>query len=308
MVLRTRLLGRAAYERLLDAPTFDDQRRVLTETHLGRFLDNVHSVSDVERAIDESLRGLYDDFLHRAGLPDAVVSFFETPYDFSALKAVLRSRLFGVRIDPPLVRLGAVSAEEFESPEVLPGALGSAARAALQSGAADGAEAMDAKVDAALYAELARLARESRIGLLQRLVERQADASNAKVLLRCALGGRSAADARAMLVPGGTWDARKAATQVSAPATLAEEIVRARVLGAARPEDLLDLERLDLVVDSATASLERDAARGPVGPEPVLAYLMQRRAQAVMVRAVLVGRLSGLPRELVAMRVRGMAS
>jgi vacuolar-type H+-ATPase subunit C/Vma6 len=308
MVLRTRLLGHAAFERLLDAPTFEDQRRVLTETHLGRFLDNVHSASDVERAVDESLNDLYDDFLHRAGLPEAIVSFFETPYDFSALKSALRAKLLGARIEPAPVALGALPPEAFESPETLPGALGAVARTVLEAGAAAGAESIDAAVDAALYSELARLARESRVGLLERLAARQADAANAKVLLRCAVAGRAAASARAMLVPGGTWDAWKAAAHVTAPAALVEEIVRARVLGAGAPGDLLDLERLDVLVDTATASLEREAARGPIGPEPVLAYVLQRRAEAVMVRAILVGRLAGLPRDLVASRVRGMAS
>jgi vacuolar-type H+-ATPase subunit C/Vma6 len=308
MVLRTRLLGHAAYERLLDAPTFDDQRRVLTETRFGRFLDNVHSASDVEVAVEESLRDLYDDFLHHAGLPDSVVSFFETPYDFSALKSSLRSRLLGVRIAPASVTLGALPPEAFESPDALPGALGAVAREVLTAGSGIGAEAIDAAVDAALYAELARLAKESRIGLLERLLARQADAANAKVLLRCAVAGRSADDARAMLVPGGTWDARKAAAHVNSPAALAEAILHSRVLSAGAAGDLLDLERLDVVVDAATASLEREAARGPIGPEPVLAYVLQRCAEAVMVRAVLVGRLAGLPRDLVASRVREMAS
>lgn len=308
MVLRTRLLGRSAYERLLDAPTFEDQRRVLTETHFGRFLDGVRTPSDVERAVDESLRDLYDDFLHSAGLPTAVIAFFETPYDFSALKSALRARLLGVRVSAAPVALGAVAAEAFDSLETLPGALGKAARSALVAGPEAGAEAIDASVDAALYAELARLARESRIHLLVRLVARLADAANAKVLLRCAIAGRSAADARSMLVPGGEWDASRAATRVNDPMGLAEAIIRARVLGAEDPSDLLDLERLDVVVDAATAALEREAARGPIGPEPVLGYVLQRRAEAVTVRAVLVGRLAGLPRELVASRVRVMAS
>jgi vacuolar-type H+-ATPase subunit C/Vma6 len=308
MVLRTRLLGHAAYERLLDAPTFEDQRRVLTETHFGRFLEGVHSASDVERAVDESLRDLYQDFLHRAGLPEAVISFFEVPYDFSALKSALRARLLGAKIEPASVTLGALPPEAFESSETLRGALGEVARAVLEAGPDAGAESIDAAVDAALYAELARLAHDSKVGLLERLVARQADAANAKVLLRCAVAGRSASDARAMLVPGGTWDARKAAAHVSDPTALAEEIAHARVLGPGSPEDLLDLERLDVLVDAATAAIERDAVRGPIGPEPVLGYVLQRRAEAVTVRAVLVGRLAGLPRELIASRVRGMAS
>lgn len=308
MVLRTRLLSRAAYERLLDAPTFDDQRRVLTETHFGRFLDGVHTASDVERAVDESLRDLYEDFLHRAGLPAAVISYFEAPYDFSALKSALRARILGVTVVAPAVTLGALDPAAFDSLEDLPGSLGAAARDALDAGAEAGAEALDAIVDAALFSELARLASASRIPLLAKLGARQADAANAKVLLRCAVAGRSAADARAMVVPGGTWNASSAAALVTDPEGLAEAIVAARVLAAPVPADLLDLERLDVIVDAATARLEREAARGPIGPEPVLGYVLQRRAEAIVVRSLLVGRLAGLPRDMVASRVRGMAS
>lgn len=308
MVLRTRLLSRATYERLLDAPTFDDQRRVLTETHFGRFLDGVHSASDVERAVDESLRDLYEDFLHRAGLPAPVVAYFEAPYDFSELKSALRARLLGVAVASPSLHLGALDPADFESLEELPGALGETARAALAVGAGIGAETLDAMVDAALFKELARLARASRIALLVKLVACQADAANAKVLLRCAVARRSAADARAMLVPGGTWNAASAAALVDDPTALAEAVLASRVLSAPAPADLLDLERLDVIVTAATASLEREAARGPIGPEPVLGYVLQRRGEAITVRAVLVGRLAGLPREMVASRVRGLAS
>jgi V/A-type H+-transporting ATPase subunit C len=308
MVLRTRLLSRATYERLLDAPTFEDQRRVLTETHFGRFLDAVHSASDVERAVDESLRDLYEDFLHRAGLPASVVAYFEAPYDFSALKSALRRKLLGVTVSSPVVSLGALEAEAFDSLEELPGALGEAARVALGAGPDGGAEGIDAIVDVALFRELARLARDSRIALLERLVARQADAVNAKVLLRCAVAGRTPAAAKALLIPGGKWNATAAAALVGDPTALAEAVIAARVLAAPAPADLLDLESLDVVVAAATAALEREASRGPIGPEPVLGYVLQRRAEAITVRAVLVGRLAGLPREMVASRVRGLAS
>lgn len=308
MVLRTRLLTGASFERLLDAPTFDDQRRVLTETHFGRFLDGVRTASDVERAVDESLRDLYEEFLHSAGLPAAVIAYFEAPYDFTALKGALRSRMLGVTVTTPPVHLGAIEPVAFDSPEALPGAIGDAAREALDVGAKIDAEGIDAIVDRALFRELGRLARVSRIGLLGRLVARQADAANAKVLLRCAVTGRSVAGARTKLVPGGTWNAVASAGLVGDPQALAEAIVTARVLNVMVPADLLDLERLDVVVDAATAALEREAVRGPIGPEPVLGYVLQRRAEAIMVRAVLVGRLAGLPRAMVASRVRGMVS
>ena len=92
------------------------------------------------------------------------------------------------------------------------------------------------------------------------------------------------------------------------PEELAEAVVVARVLPAASPADLLDLTRLDVLVDAAVARLAREAARGPIGPEPVLGYVLQRRAEAATVRSVLVGRLAGLPRDVIAGRLREAAS
>ncbi|HEY5275625.1 MAG TPA: V-type ATPase subunit, partial [Coriobacteriia bacterium] len=58
MVLRSRLLGHAAFERLVDAPTFADQLRVLSDTHFGKFVEHARTASDVEQAIDASLLAL----------------------------------------------------------------------------------------------------------------------------------------------------------------------------------------------------------------------------------------------------------
>lgn len=307
MVLRSRLLGSATFERLIDAPTFDDARRVLSETHLGRFLEGVRTASDVERAIDDSLVDLCDEFLRRAALPAPVVAFFQTPYDYGALKSVLRARVLGVESDPVRNPLGGVPAEAFTDPVTLPGTLGETARAVLADTGLS-AEAVDAAVDAAMFLDLARLARESRIPLLRRLVARRADAANAKVLIRSAVAGRSADAARGMLVPGGDWDAGAAAALVGQSGALAESVLKSRVLVAGSAEDLLDLEKLDVYVEAASARVAHEAAHGPIGPQPVLGYVLQRVAEASTVRALLVGRLVGLPRDVLLPRVQGVAS
>lgn len=308
MVLRTRLLSRASYERLLDAPTFADQRRVLSETHYGRFIEGATNASEVERAVDESLRDLYEEFLERSELPPAVVDYFRAPYDFAALRGALKARALGARAHTPPVFLGRVASEGFDEPASLPGVLGRTAREVLEADDALDAEAIDATVDRAMFAELARLARESGIGFLERLAAREADAANAKVLLRAAIARRDPDAVRGMLVPGGTWDAAGAVDLVGRPEELAEAVAVARVLPVASPAELLDLTRLDVLVDAASARLAREAARGPIGPEPVLAYVLHRRAEAAMVRSVLVGRLAGLPRDVVAGRLREAAS
>ncbi len=308
MVLRTRLLGRAWFERLLDAPTFADQRRVLSETHFGRFVEHVSTATDVELAIDESVRDLYEEFLERAGLPGSVVTYFRIPYDFASLKGVLKATRLGVAPEMRKVLLGTMPTEAFDIPRDLPGVLGRTARAVLDAEPALGTDGIDAAVDQAMFAELHRLARESRVTYLERLAAKEVDVANAKILLRCAISRRTAGSAIGMLIGGGTWNARALSELVSKPAELAEAVAAAGVFPGAAAGDLLDLTRLDPLADAATAGLVQEAVRMPVGPEPVLGYVLSRRAEAVTVRALLVGRLAGLPRDVVAGRLREVAS
>ncbi len=307
MVLRSRLLGDAAFERLIDAPTFSDQLRVLSDTHFGKFVENARTASDVEQAIDASLLDLFDDFLRKAELPAPVVETFTAPYDFASLKSVLRAWTLKVEPEFPEVRLGVLEPEDFAAADQIPGAIGACAQRVLDADPPLNAEQVDAAVDAAMFAEIARLARASRIPLMERLATRQIDAANAKVLLRCAEGGRTPAEARALLVPGGAWNAVAAAALVQGPPALAEAIVLARVLGPASAEEMLDLERLDVLVDATTGSIASEASRGPIGPLPVLGYVLRRRAEAITVRSLLVGRLAGLPRDVIVSRLREVA-
>lgn len=308
MVLRTRLLDRGTYERLLDAYSLEEQRRILSESHFGRFLEDARTASDIERGVDASLADLYAEFLERADLPSEVVAYFRAPYDFQALKAVLKSRALGRPAELPAVLMGSLAPEQFEVPETLEGALGAVADAVLGAQPPLDTEAIDEAVDRSMFAELERLARASRIELLKRLAASEADIANAKVLLRSAIARRGRDVAARMLVPGGRWDARKMLDLVARPDDLASAVAAARVLPADRAADLLDLTKLDVLADAAVARLARDATRMAVGAEPVLGYVLARRSEAASVRAALVGRLSGLSRDVIAGRLREVAS
>ncbi|HSK48512.1 MAG TPA: V-type ATPase subunit, partial [Coriobacteriia bacterium] len=74
-VLETRTLDASAYERLLDAPSFAEQKRLLSETPYGRYLEDAETPDDVEHALDEALENFYG-FLKAAALPEPVMRFF----------------------------------------------------------------------------------------------------------------------------------------------------------------------------------------------------------------------------------------
>ena len=93
-VLETRALGRAAYERLLDAPTFAEQKRLLSETPYGRHLEHAETARRRRARSRRSARGLLR--LPRGGsLPEPVTPLLPAPVRLRERQGAREGRLLG---------------------------------------------------------------------------------------------------------------------------------------------------------------------------------------------------------------------
>jgi V/A-type H+-transporting ATPase subunit C len=305
-VLDGKLLSRATFERLLDAPDLKEQKRVLAETHVGRYLEGADSAEQVERALETSLADLYDDFLEGAALPAAVVRYFQIPHDFANLRAALKARVLGIPADGLLSGLGSVPADSFERAGELPDEFAELIGAWDEAEEAPALDGVELEVDRALFAALADAARESRVRFLRELTALRVDVANARVLLRARAKAMPAPEVTRRMLPGGTPALAALATGASKMTAdeLATAIVKTRALGRTTEDDFADLERFDLVGDSLVAERMLAARRAAGGAEPVLAYVLAREAEVLVLRALLVGRLSGLGAETVRARMR----
>jgi V/A-type H+-transporting ATPase subunit C len=305
-VLQGRLLTPGAFERLLDAPDLREQKRILAETHLGRYLESATTATEVERGLAASLADLYDEFLEKAELPSALVTYFLLPHDFIDLRAVLKARRYGVPIEGPVSGLGVLDPETMSEPAQLPEPFGTIARRIEGAEEPLTSDEITAEIDRELFAELAKAAKASKVPFLRELTTLRIDIANVRLLLRARQRGLAAADIAGRLIPGGTPSLERIA-QVAPRMSgdeLATAILNTGALGYVIEEDLLDLERFDLVADTLVAGRMLAARRAPSGAEPVLAYVMAREAEVLLVRTVVLGHLSGLDRELVRARVK----
>jgi vacuolar-type H+-ATPase subunit C/Vma6 len=91
-------------------------------------------------------------------------------------------------------------------------------------------------------------------------------------------------------------------------ADLATAIVDTRVLGRLNEAELVDIERFDMLADSLVADRMLAARRAAGGAEPVLAYVLGREAEVMLLRTAVVGRLAGLDRESVRARLKERVS
>lgn len=306
-VLEGRLLSRATFERLLDAPDLKEHKAILAETHVGPYLDAADSADAVERALEASLDDLYDEFLERAGLPDAVVAYFRQPHDYANLRTALKARILGVTAQGTLTSLGTVPPEAFAKPSSLPAPFASMLVAWDEAEEAPDLDDVEAAVDRALFAALAASARASGVRFLRDLTVLRIDLANARVLLRARAKGVPQHVLAGRLIPGGSRSLTalaEAALRLE-PAELAEAIIRTGALGHATAYDLEDPERFDVAADLVVAEQMAAARRMPNGPEPVIAYVLAREAEVRVLRTLVAGRLAGLDPESIRPRLRG---
>lgn len=315
-VLEAKILDRSAFERLVDSPTFAEQKRLLSETVYGRYIEAATTAEEVEAGLEQALEDFYS-FLGQATLPEPVSRFFRTRYDYMNLKAALKAQLLDAPLEGLLVDHGTVPREAFAGDlEGLPAPLADVAEKVLGATASDDAAAhaepaavdtaaIDAAVDQAMFNELKRLARESRSRFLVELAAGAVDIANVKTLMRSAMVDRDADETAGALLVGGSVPVDALAPLAGlAPADVAAGLARFRELKGFSAGDIEDAGRIDVELDAVTAAALVRGRRADVGSEPVIAYVMAREAEVASVRMLLLGRLSGLNNETLRSRLR----
>ncbi|MDP2233230.1 MAG: V-type ATPase subunit [Actinomycetota bacterium] len=312
-VLETKLLKRSYFERLLDASDFAEQRRILSETVYGGSLEGAITANDVEHALDAGLSALYQDFLETANLPVGIVSYFRTLHDYENLRGRFKAEALGIPAAEFIGPLGSVPAEVFAGPSAgLPRSL-AAIEAKLREALTgeDGSIVVgeiDAVVDRQLQAELLSIAQGSGSGFLAELARLGIDIRNARAFIRARIRDLPAASAARWFAPGGSVAPAEYAALYKLP--LADAGNRLTALGVFRgldPEALIDPARFDVAMDSVVTRRLHVARMVAIGPEPVLAYVLAREAEARAVRTLLVGKLAGVSTDVLRSRLRDVA-
>ncbi len=305
-VLEHRMLPAATYERLLDAPDFAEQVRVLADTPYGAFLTVDATVDDVERAAERVLEALIG-MLAGANLPGAVERFVRLPYDFANLRIRLSGDRLGMPTGGSYAGLGTVPVAVFEGPPQLFPAPFRGLHAALVNRAGPGTdERVAAAIDSALFSSLAEEAREARSAFLEDLVRLKIDVANVRVLLRSRARARLHSETKGLLLGGGSFepDVLMRLYALGSADIASALAARPGPFHGLRAETLVDLARYDVLADDLVVRHLWKARVVAVGPEPVIGYVMARQAEAMMVRTLLIGGLAGVDRGALRDRVR----
>lgn len=310
-VLETRLLNRSHFERLLDAPSFAEQRRILSETVYGGYLEDAVTAEDVEVALDRALLDVYQDFLETANLPGPMVHFFRVQHDFENLRGILKAETVGIPAAELLNDLGSVPAADFLTDD-LPAWLRPIERRVRDAiGEIDDparADLVDPAVDAEMYRELTELAQDSPSVHIRDIARLGADLANVKAFLRTRARNMPAAEAARFFVPGGEIPVDRFVALYRMPLEdAAVQLVALPLLRGTDPVALADPGRIDVIADRILARRLRGALMVAIGPEPVIGYVYARRAEVTTLRMLLIGKLAGVGTDMLRSRLRDVA-
>ena len=298
-----RLLNAERAHRMLDAASFEDAAKILTDCG---YPDMSHSTAgEVEEMLAAHRAEIFDE-LSRLSPDKELADLFKLKYDYHNAKAIVKAE--AVETDPGRLLSdagrvpGAQLLERYheerwsQMPPVLARAM-------------EEAQLSDFVLDRACFEELRALADRVDSDYLRGYVQVLADSANLKSAVRTLRMGKSRDFLQEVLVDGGSIDARRVAAVSDKDALAAlyvhTPLEKAAVLGgeALAGGGMTAFER---ACDNAVNDYLKKAKLISYGPEAVVAYLAAVEGEIQAVRMILTGRLAGVKAESIRERLRDL--
>ena len=214
--LERNLLTAQRLEQLLQAPSAENCSQLLSD--LG--YDPIRDEATLQASLKKQREDVFAE-LERFMPEKELLDVFRIKYDYHNIKVLLKAPEGAERL---LMDAGTIPAGDLQrqyadggSWQFLPGDMAAAAEKAAQLLAETGsAQRSDCVLDRACFAQLEKLAADSRCDYLQRYVRAMIDAANLRSLIRTQRLGLDAGFLREVLFPGGsvTPEAIRANTRI----------------------------------------------------------------------------------------------
>jgi V/A-type H+-transporting ATPase subunit C len=311
--LETRLLSRADFSRLLDAEDYAAALRALME--MG------YSVSE-ERAehepvlVAEQQKALA--LLEQLSQDERLAAVFRRRYDFHNLKVLLKAKHSRQEMDQAILDLGALAVDVIseavigDEPGRLPGPLGDAYRAAEEAfGQTKSPGDLDVAVERQQYAYMAGELAPLKSPFLKAWLEWEVDLLNIKSFLRLKWLGEELKAFDAVMLPGGSLPAgffrplREESLDTLGQAFQRTSYGKAVTEGISQLKAQKSFAPLERSCDDLMIALLKRSRETSFGVEPVVAFVLLKEFEIKGIRAIMVGKLNGLPKERIKERLPG---
>ncbi len=308
-----KLLNNERAERMLDAASFEDAAKLLTDCGYPDM--SQMPAGEIEAALAEHRAAVFEE-LGRLSPDAGLVDVFRLKYDYHNAKAIIKAEAMGSDAARLLSDAGRIDARKLtelyneERYSLLPPALGKAmeeAKGVLARTA--NPQLSDFVLDRAYFEELRGLADSLDSDFLRGYAAVLADSANLKSAVRTLRMGKNQDFLAEVLIDGGSVGAGRiigAADRDGLAALYAHTpLEKAASLGA---EALAGggMTEFERACDNAVNSYLRSAKLISYGPEAVVAYLAAVEGEIQAVRMILTGRLAGVRPQAIRERLRDL--
>jgi len=317
-VLETRLLDKNKLDRMVESPSTDEAFKVLSETEYAPMIAELDNVHDFEKILQAELEEVYS-LMQKINPQVHFTDLIALKYDFHNLKVLLKAKYLAEPGDEllfpvgtfPLIKLRAAVAEENfrELPAILCAALEEITEEFVISG---DPQAIDLFLDQTLYEMLIGGAREQRSTFLEGLFIREADLTNLKTFLRVKRIGRDQAFLKKAFLPHGHLPIEIFGSLLDEPLEfLADRLAMSEYShvvneGIREWQEKGSIANFEKLADDLLTDYLQVGKRKTFGLEPLIGYLYAKETEVKNIRMILVGKINGLPIEVIRERLRNV--
>lgn len=309
-----RMLTRDKAERMLEAPSFDEAAKLLTDC--GYKDMSGMNAKEVDKTLNERRAAEFAELARMA--PNALlVDVFRMKYDYHNAKTIIKSEAEGIerpdlmsdsgRLTPQTLTEAFREEKYLGIPTLLADAMLSAKNTLARSG---NPQQADFILDRAYFEELFRDAEKLDSKFLSGYARTMIDSANLRSAVRTLRMHKDADFLRTALIPGGSVSPeRLVMSSVSGEGLavlFASTILEtAASLGAAAASGGT-MTKFELECDNAVTAYLTNARLIAFGEEPVIAYLAALEGEITTIRMILTGRLAGIAPDVIRERLRDL--
>lgn len=316
--LETNLMDKMKLDRMLEAESARDVLKILAESgNYGAVASELEGPWDYEKMLYKEQQVLKELLAHIS--PNrAVTDLFFMDHDVNNVKVMIKSRLLKRDFPEFMSDLGAIDIEVVEKAfkeddfRELPAYLVDGIREVRNLDAEKmDPQKVDVLLDRAMYAEKLRRAKKEKEKSLVDFFQREIDWINIKSFFRSLKAGLSSNFFASVFIPGGHikeasfWrgfdDGMESLLDELRGSIYHEQF--AQTMAVYR--DHGSLSELERDIDNfSLQEMKRLSKHNYDGLEPVLGYILAKQYEAKAVRVIMVGKLNGLPKEVIKERLR----
>lgn len=317
-----KMLTRGQFDRMIEARSAEDAFRILHEAEYGGAEpDAQFAARDYERVL-EAEGGKLAAFIAEISPEPGLLNIFLLRFDYHNLKVLLKAEFQNIAGDLLLSASGVIPPEKLthivrertfsDLPAPMAAGAEDAIGAYMQSVTiqAPDPQAIDIKLDQAMYAHMLGEAQKLGSPFIEQLIKVYIDIANIGAFLRVREMHKSADFLRAALIPGGgadhglfarylqeNLDGFTGAMQYTTYGALCADGVR----GYLATGSLTAFERY---ADDYVNAYIQKAKLFPAGLEIIAAYYVARQAEIKNVRIVMVGKINDIAQDVIRERLR----